>query len=118
MFKKTIKSVENELGYGSGYVITDNELNHLSGRLLTLIETLGLKDKQEKSIKDLVRQEVRNNINRYINRKLITSIILLNDNINDEERKRSIIESGNSDNRRPIGEINGDYELTFIEKEE
>ena len=49
---------ELNVGYGSGYVITDEELRHLEGRLLTLIESIGLKDTQEKAVKDLIRNEV------------------------------------------------------------
>lgn len=44
--------------FSSGYVITDDQIRHLEGRLLTLVESIGLKDTQEKAVKDLVRNEV------------------------------------------------------------
>lgn len=42
----------------NGYVIHDWSVGTLEGRLLTMVESWGLKDSQEKAIKDLVRQEV------------------------------------------------------------
>lgn len=44
------------------YLVDAHMVDRLIGRVLTLIETLGLKDVQEKAIKDLVKQEVWNNI--------------------------------------------------------
>ncbi len=41
-----------------GWLIHDYAIQHLEGKLLTLIESWGLKDSQEKAVKDLVRQEV------------------------------------------------------------
>lgn len=46
--------------YGWGYVTTQNTPNHIIGRVLTLVELLGLREEQEKSLKELVRQEVWN----------------------------------------------------------
>lgn len=42
----------------SSYLVNGYTVDHLVGRVLTLIETLGLKDSQEKAVKDLVRQEI------------------------------------------------------------
>jgi len=44
--------------YGWCYAIQEYQLSHLEGRLLTLMESLGLRDTQEKAIKDLVKNEV------------------------------------------------------------
>lgn len=44
--------------YGWCYAIEEYRLSHLEGRLLTLMESLGLRDTQEKAIKDLVKNEV------------------------------------------------------------
>ena len=46
--------------YGWCYGIQEYQLSHLEGRLLTLMESLGLRDTQEKAIKDLVKNEVWN----------------------------------------------------------
>lgn len=40
-----------------GYVIEDSSVSYLEGRLLTIIESLGLNPNQEKAVKDLVRNE-------------------------------------------------------------
>jgi hypothetical protein len=52
------KETPELVGYGSGYVINDYQLSHLEGRLLTLIESWGLKETQEKACKDLMRNEL------------------------------------------------------------
>lgn len=48
------------MGYGSGYVLEEYQLSHLEGRILTLIESWGLRETQEKACKDLVRNELWN----------------------------------------------------------
>lgn len=44
--------------YGFGYVVYDRTVSAISGRVVTLIETLGLPQKQEEAIKGLVFQAV------------------------------------------------------------
>jgi hypothetical protein len=41
----------------NGHALYDYEINSLIGRLLTLVESLGLRESQESAFKDLVRQE-------------------------------------------------------------
>lgn len=55
---------EPELSYGWGYVIGQSEISYLEGRLLTLIDSLGLRETQEKAIKDLVKQEIWSALSR------------------------------------------------------
>lgn len=43
---------------GGGYIFSGNRVDHLIGRVLTHIETLGLRESQEKAIKDLLKQEI------------------------------------------------------------
>lgn len=40
------------------YVVYDGSVGNLEGRVLTIIESLGLKDSQEKAVKDLLRNEI------------------------------------------------------------
>jgi hypothetical protein len=54
---------ESKLSYGFGYVIQENEPAYLIGRLLTIIDSLGLKETQEKAVKDLIKNEVWGIIN-------------------------------------------------------
>lgn len=62
--EKQFKSTdERTVGYGPGYVIDSNSPDFLVGRLLTIIETLGLSEKQEKATKDLIRSEVYGQLN-------------------------------------------------------
>jgi len=56
---KVIKSSSGgSIGYGYGYVLGEYMRDNIVGRLLTLIESLGLKDSQEKAVKDIIRKEV------------------------------------------------------------
>lgn len=48
------------VGYGNGYVVCEEAPNWIIGKVLTLLDVLGLEEKQDKSIKDLVRQEIWN----------------------------------------------------------
>lgn len=79
--------------YGHGFVIGDQAPNYIIGRLLTLIEALGLKEKQEESLKSLVRQEVwaqfaENNFGCvYINPSMHDEIRKVTKEIEREERK-------------------------------
>ena len=57
MSKKN-KEFMPQIGYEGAYLIHDWSIKNLEGRLLTMVESWGLKDTQEKSVKDLVRQEV------------------------------------------------------------
>lgn len=46
------------VSYGFSYVIPENAPQYLVGRILTIVEALGLKETQEKSLKDLIREEI------------------------------------------------------------
>lgn len=46
------------IGWGWGYVVSQDQISFVQGRLLTLIESFGMKDTQEKAAKDLVSQEL------------------------------------------------------------
>ena len=48
------------LPYESVYALSQYQLSHLEGRILTLIESWGLKETQEKAVKDLVKNELWN----------------------------------------------------------
>ncbi len=58
---KVIKSSPYEkrtIGFGYGYVLSSDSESYMTGRLCTFIETLGLRETQEKAAKDILRQEV------------------------------------------------------------
>jgi hypothetical protein len=69
-------SDERNIGYGSAYVISSSKPDYLVGRVLTIIEALGLQEKQEKSLKDILRQEIYNTLGleTYISGSLHTII--------------------------------------------
>jgi len=54
MLKKSLQP----LAWSWGYVIDQRQISFVQGRLLTLIESFGMKDTQEKAAKDLVSQEL------------------------------------------------------------
>lgn len=49
---------EEHLNYGCGYAVNDNSPEYLVGRVLQIIEILGLQGKQEQSIKGLIREAI------------------------------------------------------------
>lgn len=51
-------SDERDTGYGHAYLIPADSPDFLVGRLLTIIEALGLPSRQEKSARGLIRSEV------------------------------------------------------------
>lgn len=51
-----------QASYGPAYVIPVHSVSYMEGKLLTIIETMGLKEVQEKAVKDLVRQAIWNSI--------------------------------------------------------
>lgn len=58
--KKGALTREPLLSWGHAYVVADNIQDRVFGRVFTIIEALGLSDKQEESLKGLVRGAVWN----------------------------------------------------------
>lgn len=83
--QKNIEDITN-VDYGYGLVIPETKVSYLVGRVLTIIEALGLKDTQEKSLKDLLQNEIYK-INSY------------------EEGARHITPNLNSEIHRVLNEI-------------
>lgn len=57
------------VGWGYGYVMSDDTPGRIVGGILTLIEMLGLPDKQEKPFKDMVTQKIWESFNDAISLK-------------------------------------------------
>lgn len=60
------KRVEDVVGYGNGYVFGEWVPSHIEGKLLTLVETIGLPERQEDAIKSLVRNIVWDDLMRHV----------------------------------------------------
>lgn len=58
MSKQVTATSSEQAGYGFGYVVNEYKRDYITGRLLTLIESLGLRDTQEKAFKDIIRNEI------------------------------------------------------------
>ncbi len=54
--KKSTQS--SGVSWGSGYVVGGHTPNRIIGNVLTLVEILGLTQKQEEPFKDLIRQRI------------------------------------------------------------
>lgn len=57
MSRKISKEV-GDVSWGCAYVITEGAPNHIVGRVLTLVEAIGLPNKQEEALKGLITQAV------------------------------------------------------------
>lgn len=58
--KSKVINVTNSVGYGSGYVVDSEVPNSINGRIFGIVEALGLPEKQEESLKGLIRSAVWN----------------------------------------------------------
>lgn len=83
MKKQSNVSIQNDLpvvanySWGYGYAMSSETPGHLQGRILTLIEAIGLPEKQENSLKSLITQTIWNTITDeavYISDKRYTEI--------------------------------------------
>ena len=99
--------------YLSGYIIDEHEIDGLVGKILTLIETLGLEQEQKESFKDLAKQLIRSSIgkhpNSFVTRNLIDLVYKFNKKLH-EECIRSDAEVPDA-----VGASlrDGEYQLTF-----
>ena len=111
MQKKTFSSVGSVRVPETGNLIPSHTTDYLVGRLLTLVESLGLRESQESAVKSLVKQEVYNALISYESGSVHISPEL-NGTIREfiqwerKEANKAGLPSGQS----------GEYELTFIPK--
>jgi hypothetical protein len=68
---------EYQAGYGESYVVFPFQIQRVEGKILTLIESLGLSVSQEKASKDLARDIVQGlyRDTEYLNGSLTTIIV-------------------------------------------
>ena len=112
----TIKSTEERnVGFGDGYLINSEKPDYLVGRVLTLIEALGLPDKQEKSIKDVLRSEIYGVLEPscFVPHQLHTIVKELREKYEDECQKESEGCSSGIPNNPTF--MSGEYTLTYKE---
>jgi hypothetical protein len=116
MEKTFNSSDERTVGYGPAYVVHSEAPDFLVGRLLTIIEAVGLPQGQEKAIKDIIRSEVYGTINApttvWINGDL-TNIIK---DFTEWYESADMPRSGNSDTDTPHDYRRGEYTLIFKSK--
>lgn len=77
MSKNIIEEELPAVSWGNGYVITENSPEYLVGRILQIVEALGLPQKQEESVKGLIRENVYRELQEYgvsIGRELNSAI--------------------------------------------
>ena len=103
------------VGYGYGYVVSEDLPKYIRGRLFTLIEALGLKETQEKSLKDLVDNEIWSQFgqswrSQWITANLHTAVRNVIDEIKKEESGKGM----GSDNTLPAGHTNNyKFKITY-----
>ena len=111
-----IKSKDAQMGIGCGYVLPENQISNLVGKLLTLVETLGLQEKQEKSFKSIIKQAVWDNVTD--GKRIDGNLLTLVNNFSYEKDREEKYRNSNVDNVQtfsPQMHIVGDYELSFKE---
>ena len=68
------ESKDSEMGWGYGHLVREDFFDYLLGRILTLIEVLGLPEKQETQLKSLIRQEIWKDTGIYLGMDLNSAI--------------------------------------------
>lgn len=96
-----IKSRDDNVSSGLGYLLYQHNINNMLGKVLTLVETLGLKESQEKSMKELVKQEIWNSVEGSVIPEKLSSVAA------------DMCYSLREDDRAGWLYREGDYELTF-----
>jgi len=111
--EKTFKSSdERSVGYGQGYVISSSVPDFIVGRLLTIMEALGLSEKQEKSLKDLIKNEVYSNLGEIWISGSLHNLIRDLDSWYRKERAPTVTDSDGNPTPNYFG---GEYTLTYKE---
>ncbi len=94
------------------YVIGSDRPDHLVGRVLTIIEAIGLPEKQEKSLKDVLRTEIYSTIlggqESWISSELHTII-------KDFEKKYAEQTANRPTNSENIGYMEGEFLVAYKE---
>ena len=81
-----------EVSWGYGYVVGENAPNVIIGNVLTLVEILGLSEKQEQPFKDLIRQRIWDCFNEgvHISPERHTEIRELHEQMYKEARENNL----------------------------
>lgn len=58
--KSNVGSATQSMGWGYGYVTSSETPDRLFGRIFNVVEALGLSNKQEESLRQLIRSEIWN----------------------------------------------------------
>src|SRR3990167_775043 len=112
MLNKNTPSVS--YGYGYGYVVSEDLPNYFIGRLRTLIEALGLRETQEKSLKDLVDNEIWSQFgqswrSQWISQNLYNEVRRV---LEELKIARDSVNSSDGSLPRPAGE-NYKFKITY-----
>ena len=117
MFKTKVNSEELNSSKGHGYTISIGQMESLVGRVLNLIEALGLNEKQEKAIKDVIKKEIWDTTNglTLITGHLLTLTEQISLKIEKEQNVRFVEEEKCSEGLLCQRCINGKFEISFEE---
>lgn len=97
-----------------GYVINHHETDQLIGKLLTLVETMGLPEKQEKSFKDLAKQSIRGSLDSHRNNFCGGGLLIAAMRLNEELHQECIKNPPELD--MGYSPRDGEYVITFTSK--
>lgn len=110
---ETIKFTDLDL---NGYMVTFHQMDNLVGQVLTLIETVGLPEKQEKSLKDVLKQTVRKGLQEHDHCFITNETFTLLSNFNKELHEKCIKEPYEGAVGSGWSYRDGVYKLTFESK--
>jgi hypothetical protein len=111
---KVQSNTEEVLSLEGGYITDNHSVDIMIGNVLTIIETLGLSEKQEKSAKDLTKQAIRRGLDVHQNCFISSEVYNLICRFNQELHEQ-LIKNPESNPMENPGDSprDGSYELTF-----
>lgn len=117
--EKVVKSSdERSIGYGASHLVSIHKSDQLVGKILTIVEAMGLPEKQENSLKEVVRQEIYRAFENvtFVPGTLNTLIReMVEWGENNTKEDAGVFSSGFVDKER-WGFMKGEFELSYKEE--
>jgi hypothetical protein len=111
------KSKDSLRGVHGAYVLEEHNVNHLIGQLLTFVDSLGLPEKQERAVCDILKQKIWETMTGafYINGKILCLAEDMDWELKDEQNQLGALGTTKEERQKGLHPewIKGDFELKF-----
>jgi len=112
-----LKSKDSLRGLHGAYVLEEHEVNNLIGQILTLVDAMGLPEKQERAVCDVFKQKIWETMSRgfYLNGKILCLAQDMDWQLRDENNQLRSGSTSKEERERGLHPewIKGEFELKF-----